>query len=120
MPTLAEIVQDGSKLADLPFTALWALLRDLGLLEREITAAMLATGIQDASTAHPEDRALTIEQAAERLQIAPTTMKRWLRKEPYNRAVVVRSRTCVRVSAQRLEAILLESGLRARRKAVSA
>lgn len=121
VPSLADIVADGSKLADLPFRALWGLLHDLNLIEREITSAMLAARDSEASKpATTEDRALTIEQAAERLQIAPATMKRWLRKEPYNRAVAVRSRTCVRVSAQRLEAILLESGAgRPRRKAVS-
>ena len=120
IPTLAEVVADGAKLADLPFTALWALLRDVGQLEKEIIAAMLpAANKTMASTAIPEDRALTIEEAAQRLRIAPATMQKWLRKPPYDAAVVVRSRTCVRVSAQRLDDILLNGGARHRRKAVS-
>jgi hypothetical protein len=121
VPTLAEVAQDRTRLDVLPFEALWALLRDLNLLEKEITTAMIPAASRAAdSRAVPEDRALTIAEAAARLQIAPATMQKWLTKPPYNAAVVVRSRTCVRVSAQRLEQILLDRGAGPRRKAVSA
>jgi len=119
VPTLAEIVADGTKLADLPFTALWALLRDVGHLEKEIIAAMLPAAGREAAQIAPQDRALTIGEAAERLRISPAAMTKWLRKPPYNAAVVVRSRTCVRVSAQRLEQILLDRGAGPRRKAAT-
>jgi hypothetical protein len=119
VPTLAEIVADRATLLGLPFGALWALSLEAGRLQAEITMAMSAAQSTSGVDTIREDKSLTIEQAAERLQIAPTTMKRWLRKAPYNSAVVVRSRTCVRVSSQRLEDILLSGGARLRRKAVS-
>src|SRR3990167_5975434 len=119
VPTLAEVVADGAKLADLPFTALWSLLREVGKLEKEIITAMLPAAGREAAQIAPQDRALTIGEAAERLRISPAAMTKWLRKPPYNAAVVVRSRTCVRVSAQRLEQILLDRGAGPRRKAAA-
>lgn len=114
VPTLTEISQNRAKLAELPFGALWALALEAGRLHAEIIAAM-APAMQTAVQVQGvnEDRALTIEQAAERLQVAPTTMKRWLRKSPFDESVVVRSRTCVRVSSQCLERILVSQGAKA-------
>jgi hypothetical protein len=119
VPTLEEIARDRTRLDGLSFAALWAILRDLGLLEREVTAAMLAaqstSGV--ATVTVTEDRMLTISEAAARLHVAEATMQKWLRKPPYNAAVVVRSRSMVRVSAQRLDDILLNGGRAGRRKA---
>lgn len=121
IPTLAEVAADRAKLEGLPFDALWSLLLKAGELQTEIACGMLPAMHRAVTGAViAEDRALTIEEAAERLKIAPATMQKWLRREPYNAAVAVRSRTCVRVSAQRLEQILLGRGAGPRRKAVSA
>lgn len=116
VPTLAEVAQDRSRLVGLPFQAVWALLFEASALQTEI-AASLGPAVSRMSAPVPEDRLLTFEQAAERLNIAPATAQKWFRREPYNAAVVVRSRTMVRVSAQRLDDILLSRGPRARRKA---
>ena len=117
VPTLAEAAQDRARLVGLSFDALWRLLLEAGRLQTEIAAAMVPAQARAVTgTGITEDRALTIDEAAARLQIAPATMKRWLRKPPYDAAVVVRSRTCVRVSAQLLEQVLHGgSGIRSRR-----
>jgi len=108
LPTLAEIIADPSKAKGLTRPMLGGLLIELAAIQLHLGAAVASA--PDAPPIAPPDRALTIEQAAERLNLSPATMKRWLRKDPYNAAVVVRSRTMVRVSAQRLEDILLRGG----------
>jgi hypothetical protein len=118
LPTLAEVVNDPDLVETLPATVCGALLIEAGVVTSRLGARIALAPVVASSTT-PEDRALTIEEAAQRLRISPATMQRWLRKPPYDAAVVVRSRTCVRVSAQRLDDILLHGGARLRRKAVS-
>lgn len=120
VPTLAEVTQDRAQLLGLPFGALWELSLEAGRLQAAITTAMLAAQSTSGVTTMTADRLLTIPEAAERLRIHPDTMKQKLRTLPYNAAAVVLARNCVRVSAHRLEQILLDRGLGARRKAVSA
>jgi len=119
VPTLAQVVNDPDLVETLPAAACGALLIEAGVVTSRL-GARIALAPVVALDATPEDRALTIEEAAARIRVAPATMQKWLRKPPYDAAVVVRSRTCVRVSAQRLDDILLSSGARPRRKAVSA
>jgi hypothetical protein len=114
MPTLAEIVADATKATGLTRPVLGGLLIELAALQTQLGAAIASA--PDGAALAPPDRALTIEQVAERLNLSPATMKRWLRREPYSAAVVVRSRTCVRVSAQRLEDILLRGGTKRSRR----
>lgn len=121
VPTLAEVVRDTERLIGLPFDTLWALLGEVGRVERQITAAMVPAALSvTAQVTGPVDRLLTIAEAAARLHVAEATMQKWLRKPPYDAAVVVRSRSMVRVSSQHLDAILLGGGLRVRRKAGAA
>ena len=119
VPTLAEVVQEHAKLDGLPFDAIFGLFIEAQLLQSTIAGFMIPAIASAGKLIVETDRALTIEEAAQRLRIAPATMQKWLRKSPYNAAVVVRSRTCVRVSAQRLEQILLDRGAGPRRKAAT-
>lgn len=117
VPTLADIVADGSKLADLPFSALWSLHRDLGLVDREITSHMLARAASPPVENVLVDHLLTHEEAGQRTGMSAHTMKRWAHRLPYSTAVVVLSRTRVRWSSQRLDDVLRTLGARPRRKA---
>lgn len=110
IPTLAEVIADATKAKGLARPVLGGLLIELAAIQLHLGAAIASA--PDALPVAPPDRALTIEEAAERLNLSPATMKRWLRREPYSAAVVVRSRTCVRVSAQRLEQILLSGAVK--------
>jgi hypothetical protein len=113
LPTLAEVVQDQTRLADLPFTALWGLLRELGQIEREITTTMVgAAGRAESSHAPPPDRLLTLTECAGRLRVKIGTARLWFQKPPWDATVIERSKTRVLVSEARFDA-LLRDGLHA-------
>jgi len=105
VPTLAEIVAEPAKADQLPGRVVLGLLGELLGTQHRLTLRMLAVGL-DPVPPKEEDRLLTIEETAARLRIAPATAQKWLRKDPYTRAVVVRSRTCVRVSSALLEKVI--------------
>lgn len=112
VPTLAEVVADPGRAAGLPAFAILDVLHALLGVERALllhlsTALLLA---------EPEpDEALTPEQAAAIIGVSPHTMRKWLRTPRYAPAVTVRTPTLVRVSRQKLKAIMDGEG--ARRKA---
>lgn len=119
VPTLAQLAAKPELIDELEPAVCAAMVIEAGALVAHLGARVaLAPAVTVDAT--PEDRLLTIAEAAAKLHIHPATMKRKLRDLPYNAAAVVLSRTCVRVSAHRLEQILLDGGLRARRKAVGA
>lgn len=120
VPTVADVVKDRARLTGLSFEVLWALLLDVGQLEREITVAMGRAIAQTAQTpAEPEDRLLTTEEAAARFRVTTFTMLRYARRKPYDAAVVTLSGATIRWSAQRLDNILLGRGAGTRRKAAT-
>jgi hypothetical protein len=106
VPTLAEVVAEPEKADQLPGRVVLGLLGELLGTQHRLMLRMLAVGLEPVPPRKEEDRLLTIEEAAATLRIAPATAQKWLRREPYRRAVVVRSRTCVRVSAQLLEQVI--------------
>lgn len=119
IPSLAEVVADASRAKGLTRPALGALLIELAAVQTQLSAEVATAS--DAPAVAPPDRSLTIEQAADRVHVAPATMKRWLRREPFNAAVVVRSRTMVRVSAAMLEQVIQGgAAVRQRRRQIMA
>jgi hypothetical protein len=116
VPALIDVVKDRAVLKGLPLQVLAGLVVQLGAVQQDLGAAIACAQIAPAA---PEpDRLITIDEAAQQLGVSYNTMQTWLRRPPYDAAVVVRSRTLVRVSAQRLQDILLSGGPRARRKVV--
>ncbi len=83
LPTLAEIAQDRTRLDALPFEALWALLRDLNLLEKEITTAMIPAAVRAEDARVPHGGLLTLEQAATRLQMPVSTLRARANRPPF-------------------------------------
>ena len=112
VPTLAEVVADPEKADHLPGRVVLGLLGELLGTQHRLMLRMLAVGLDPVPPHTEEDRLLTIEETAAKLRIAPATAQKWLRKEPYARAVVVRSRTCVRVSSALLEKVILSGAVR--------
>ena len=112
LPTLAEIVAEPEQADHLPGRVVLGLLGELLGTQQRLLLRMLAVGLDPVPPHTEEDRLLTIEETAAKLRIAPATAQKWLRKDPYTRAVVVRSRTCVRVSAALLEKVIHSGAVR--------
>lgn len=109
LPTLAEVVQDRTRLSGLPFGALWALLIEAGSLQTAVACAM-AEAVQQGMTAQrgPEDRAVTLTDCAARLRITIGTARSWFSKPPFDATVLTRSKSRVLVSEARFDALLRE------------
>lgn len=111
LPTLAEVVQDRSRLAGQPLPVLASLLLAVGTLQSEIAAQVAQAGPALEAPIVP-DRALTMAECAARLQVTVGTARLWFQTAPWSATVLTRSKTRVLVSEARFDA-LLRDGLHA-------
>src|SRR5262245_6698930 len=92
---LATLVEDPSKISEVPHTSIAALLAQLGGVQVAMAARLLA--VED--TPSGDDSLLTVDQAATRLGVSPDWLYRRTRKLPF----VVRVGRHVRFSAHGIE-----------------
>ncbi len=106
IPTLDALAEEPERALGLSREVGSALMAKLSAAQMALARWALELPANGATPPEP-DRALTLSEAAERAQLSPATLKRWVREKPdWRKIAVIRSGNKVRLSAHGLEALL--------------